>query len=309
LPRQWHTSTYIPDRQLLVAFGGESAVPPKSGKPGQPGKVKTSDTLTVLDTDLMLWYPPAVSGDVPPGRSGHTATLVGKSDLVVIGGVRGSKWLNAVCVLDVDRWAWAAPKVQGVPPKPRSYHTATAISDRRIVVFGGNDSDASFNSVHVLQQVSDDSDESAAAEDGGGGGKCWRWTNPSCQGALPSPRTGHAATLLDDRKTICVYGGWDPNADDDGSGTNAAPGGDDDSHMFSSDKGCCYLLDTATWTWRKGGRVSHAAHLPPHIRGADAGSRRAGHAAAPAGDNRVLAFGGRVPGDRFAGDFQALSDF
>jgi hypothetical protein len=270
----------------------------------------------------MLWYPPAVSGDVPPGRSGHTATLVGKTDLVVIGGVRGSKWLNGVCVLDVDRWNWSAPKVHGVPPKPRSYHTATAISDRRIVVFGGNDADASFNSVHVLQVTDEgDGEECAAAKDGthragegsgndksSSGGKYWRWTNPSCHGTLPSPRTGHTATLLDDRKTICVYGGWDPNADDDGITTSSS--GDDDAHMFSSDSGCCYLLDTATWTWRKGGKVSHATNLPLGVHGADGGSRRAGHAAAAlAGDNCVLVFGGRVPGDRFAGDFQSLSDF
>jgi Galactose oxidase, central domain len=344
--RQWHTSTYVPDRQLMVAFGGESCTFSKRS-PGKPGKVKTSDVLTVLDTDLMLWYPPAVTGDVPSGRSGHTATLVDSTSIVVFGGVKGSKWINSLYVLDVDRWTWTMPKVQGVPPKPRSYHTATAISDRRIVVFGGNDAECSFNSVHVLQQVADEEvdevmervdrenrdhpptrganpreagkDENgktgavaAPSPDGCGTRKCWRWTNPTCRGTMPSPRTGHTAMLLNDQRTICVFGGWDPNAEEV-LGDQGIAAGEDDSHMFSNDAGCCFLLDTATWTWRKGGAVRNAADflLSSVQSGMNGGPQRAGHAAAALDgeDNQVLVFGGRVPGDRFAGDFQLLSGF
>lgn len=92
--RQWHSATLLPERQLLIAFGGESIDPNKKNK------VITSDTLRVLDTDIMLWYPPAVSGDIPTGRSGHTATLLpNTNELVLFGGVKGSKWLNTVSIL------------------------------------------------------------------------------------------------------------------------------------------------------------------------------------------------------------------
>ena len=50
--RQWHSSTYIPGRQQIIAFGGEQT--------NNKGKTITSDTLRVLDTEIMLWYPPAV---------------------------------------------------------------------------------------------------------------------------------------------------------------------------------------------------------------------------------------------------------
>lgn len=290
VPRQWHTSTYIPDRQILISFGGESCTARKSG---DGLKVKTLDSVMVLDTEIMLWYPPTLTGDIPSARSGHSATLTSKTsrEIVVFGGVKGSKWLNSVYVLDVDRWKWTLAKTQGVSPKPRSYHTATALPDQRIVIFGGNDANASFNSVHLLQQIPVDNTADSV------GDKCWRWTNPTCQGTLPSPRTGHSATLLNDQKTICIYGGWDPNAEDDVLRS-------DDSHMFSSED--CYLLNTETWTWSKGGKLVHA-DLPPQVQGPNGGTKRVGHSAAMF-SNDVLVFGGRVPSDRFAGDFQILTD-
>lgn len=105
---QWHSATYLPERQLVITFGGETVDPVKN-------KVITSNSLKALDTDIMLWYPPAVSGDIPTGRSGHTMTLLpNTNELVLFGGVKGARWLNTVSVLDTVRWVWTAPKVEGM---------------------------------------------------------------------------------------------------------------------------------------------------------------------------------------------------
>jgi hypothetical protein len=42
---QWHSASYIPNRQLLVVFGGES--------PGK--KLSATNQVMVLDTEIMLW--------------------------------------------------------------------------------------------------------------------------------------------------------------------------------------------------------------------------------------------------------------
>jgi N-acetylneuraminic acid mutarotase len=256
LPRQWHSSTYLPDRQLLLAFGGESMHP-------KTGKVRTHSNIMVCDVELMVWYPATVSGEVPSGRSGHAAAMM-DHDLVVFGGVKGSKWLNTVSVLNTQNWIWRSIKIQGSAPKPRSYHSATTVGANRLVVFGGNDAKESFASVHVLEKTE---------------GNTWEWTHPMVTGYAPSARTGHSATLLPDGHTICIYGGWDPNDDEGAASSN------DETLIFND----AFLLNTEHWQWKK---VSLSA-----------GNKRVGHEAilsSQGGETRVMAFGGRMPQDRFS---------
>jgi hypothetical protein len=300
----------------LISFGGEAITPAttstnKGKSKSTAQKCKTTDQVMVLDTEIMLWYPPTVSGDVPSGRSGHTATMLSKTnELIVFGGVKGSKWLNTVSCLDTLRWKWRTPKIQGAAPKPRSYHSATALPDNRVVVFGGNDATQSFATVHVLE-TSPSSTEGSAGSGGteannsssnsNNNNNKWQWTHPKVMGRAPASRTGHSATLLADQKTICIYGGWDPNSEDDNADMNNSDD-DNDEHIIFQDS---YLLDIEKWVWRQGPPVVAVASYDEHD--TDSGPKRVGHTAVLSkGGTEVLVFGGRIPRDRFAGDFQKL---
>ncbi|KAL7465418.1 hypothetical protein ACHAXS_005740 [Conticribra weissflogii] len=271
VPRTWHSSNFLPDRQLLLCFGGDII-------DDKTGKTTTTDEVMVLDTEIMLWYPPAVTGNTPKSRSGHTASLLNdSSELVIFGGVSNGKWTNSVSILETNRWHWSSPKIMGDAPRPRSYHSATALGDC-IIYIGGNNGKECFNSVHVLESK---------------GGDNWAWSHPKVGGKAPSPRTGHTATLLDDNKTILIYGGWDPNIEDDKG----------DDTIF----GDSFLLDTTNWTWRKGPRPRF---LGDSKKCDNFGAYRVGHSAvlAPGADGaEVLVFGGRLPESKFACDFQSLS--
>jgi hypothetical protein len=237
------------------------------------------------------------------------------NEIVVFGGVKGAKWLNNVSVLDTTRWIWSSIKPEGVPPKARSYHSAIAVESvvneeftqddlenqnatsvkvcSRIVIFGGNDATTSFNGVHVLEKTE-------------GPSPSWRWFHPTVNGTPPKARTGASATLLEDGKTICIYGGWDPNEDEDDA-ENKNPAEDDKDIIFKD----CFLLDTETWSWKSGPTPVFAGDSMDPSEGEDGGARRVGHTAVlnptKKGENEVLVFGGRVPGDRFTGDFQTLT--
>jgi hypothetical protein len=166
-----------------------------------------------------------------------------------------------------------------------------------VVVFGGNDATQSFATVHVLE-TSPSSTDGSGTEANHSNTK-WQWTHPKVMGQAPVSRTGHSATLLADKKTICIYGGWDPNSEDDNA---AMKDDDDDEHMIFQDS---YLLDIEKWVWRQGPPVIVAASSDENDK--DSGPKRVGHTAVLSkGGTEVLVFGGRVPHDRFAGDFQKL---
>lgn len=298
--RTWHTANFLPDRKLLICFGGEVLNE-------TTGKLVTTDQVMALDTEIMLWYPPSVTGQIPSGRSGHAScVLPDTNELVVFGGVKNGKWLNSVSMLNTNRWVWSTVKAVGDAPPPRSYHryvficsrlsivllhtqlnnispfplpSATAIGSK-VVIFGGNNSSKCFNGVHVLEAT--------------GGGKKWLWSNPKCKGEAPKPRTGHIATLLNDCSTILVHGGWDPNTEDENG----------DDLIF----GDSFLLDTKIWTWRRGPKPRYEKSSTKNA--SNGGAGRVGHSAvlAPGSDGvQVLSFGGRLPENKFAGDFQSLS--
>jgi len=139
--------------------------------------------LACLDTELMLWFTPTVTGRVPQPRSGHSLCLLppssppaaappqpprvgggggssssggGPAVVVMFGGTRRRQWLADVHLLRTDTYRWQQVRPGGTPPAPRSYHAAAVVpasrldATPRLVVFGGNDGSRSFADVHVL---------------------------------------------------------------------------------------------------------------------------------------------------------------
>ncbi|KDO24333.1 hypothetical protein SPRG_20914 [Saprolegnia parasitica CBS 223.65] len=88
-----------------------------------------------------------------------------------------------------------------------------------MVLFGGNDTKRSFDSVHVLERRPADN--------------AWFWFHPCTVGVGPAPRTGQTAVALD-ASTILVHGGWDPQV------------GAQKTTLF----GDVFALNTETWEWK-----------------------------------------------------------
>uniref|UniRef100_UPI00398F01A2 host cell factor 1-like isoform X2 n=1 Tax=Pristiophorus japonicus TaxID=55135 RepID=UPI00398F01A2 len=86
------------------------------------------------------WDIPVTYGTPPPPRESHTAVVYRNKDtrkpkLVIYGGMSGCR-LGDLWMLDIENLTWNKPEVAGVPPLPRSLHSATMIGSK-MYVFGG----------------------------------------------------------------------------------------------------------------------------------------------------------------------------
>jgi len=138
-PRSGHSVTAI-GRRLFVFGGGKWS--------GGKWKAKFND-LYCLDTEDMKWYRPEVSGQIPSGRTYHTATDVGLK-LFVFGGGSNHGFLNDLFCLDTEMMVWARLRVDGSPPVPRDAHVATVLDDTKILIHGGNDGFRALDDLHIL---------------------------------------------------------------------------------------------------------------------------------------------------------------
>ena len=97
-------------------------------------KVAINDT-SIFDPAASVWThgPPA-----PEERAGHSLVSMGKW-MVLYGGVNPSVKARRgnVLLFDTESMKWTTPVLQGPIPPARSGHTAVALSDRRMLVFGG----------------------------------------------------------------------------------------------------------------------------------------------------------------------------
>ncbi|CAN8316638.1 unnamed protein product [Cochlearia groenlandica] len=163
-------------------------------------------------------------GNPPQPRSGHTAVNVGKSMVVVFGGLVDKKFLNDIIVYDTENKLWFEPECTGsvsegqVGPTPRAFHVAITI-DCHMFVFGGRSGGKRLGDFWVL-----DTD-------------IWQWSELTSFGDLPTPRDFSAAAAIGNQK-IVLCGGWD-------------------GKKWLSD---VYVMDTMSLEWLE---LSVSGSLPP----------------------------------------------
>ncbi|KAF3968294.1 hypothetical protein CMV_007790 [Castanea mollissima] len=125
----------------------------------------------------------------PQPRSGHTAVNIGKSKVVVFGGLVDKKFLSDIVVYDVDNKLWFQPECTGsgsedqVGPSPRAFYIAVAI-DCHMFIFGGRYGSKRLGDFWVL-----DTD-------------VWQWSELTSVGDLPLSRDFAAASAIGNRKIV-----------------------------------------------------------------------------------------------------------
>ncbi len=164
--RQHHTATLLPDGKVLVAGGYTSA-----------------DLSTLTNTAEIV---DPIAGTIAPtanamaiSRASHTATLLPKGDVLVVGGGTTA----------VDRYHPATRTWSSAAPYPYSikWNTATLLQDGRVLVAGGS---GATRKCRIYDPNTD------------------AWT---VSGDLIGSYSEHTATLLPDGRVLVVGGVHNPN--------------------------------------------------------------------------------------------------
>jgi uncharacterized protein (TIGR03437 family) len=172
-PRAEHLAVRLTNGKVLVAGGNT-------------GYLAFVTSAEVYDPDTGTW---TGAGGFSVARGGATATLLTDGRVLVAGGAR-SVWASDTSrgaeLYDPATGAWSPA---GTMNDARADHTATLLSDGRVLVAGGGV--GSFRSAELYDPAAG------------------KWT-PT--GNLNSERFFHAATLLPNGKVL-VAGGWTPGDD------------------------------------------------------------------------------------------------
>lgn len=177
-PRSGHSAVNV-GKSMVVIFGGLI------------DKSFLND-ITVYDMENKLWFSPKCTGIGPDGQVGpsprafHVAVAI-DCHMFVFGGRSGSKRLGDFWMLDTDIWQWSELTSLGDLPSPRDFAAASAIGNRKIVMYGGWDGKKWLSDVYVLDTIS------------------LEWMELSISGTQPPPRCGHSATMVE--KRLLVFGG------------------------------------------------------------------------------------------------------
>lgn len=185
-----NTQDHVPYRSAETGIISQ-LLPPATTENGM-GEVQQRDRT-------WQWARPQVEGVGPCARGGHTATLVGPTDMqkasariFLFGGHydagegSGYKYLNDCHILDIDENLWSTPRCRGTAPEARYGHSA-ALVGTRVVYFGGRGKATHFRDLHALDAAS------------------MTWYQGPSSGGAPSARQGHTATLHGTR--LYVFGG------------------------------------------------------------------------------------------------------
>ncbi|KAL5735137.1 hypothetical protein ACOSP7_032998 [Xanthoceras sorbifolium] len=177
-PRSGHTAVNI-GKSKIVVFGG------------LVDKRFLGDVV-VYDIDNKIWFQPECIANGSDGQAGpsprafHIAIAI-DCHMFIFGGRYGSKRLGDFWVLDTDIWQWSELTSFGDLPSPRDFAAASAIGNRKIVMYGGWDSKRWLSDVYILDTMS------------------LEWMELPVTGSVPPPRCGHTATMVE--KRLLVYGG------------------------------------------------------------------------------------------------------
>lgn len=182
---RWGHDMCLIDKRKAILIGGQGS---------KQQMAKDSVWTLNLSQGCPSWQEENCTGGGADRRIGHTVTYdPEKKVLYVYGGSKTKRWFSDVNILDLQTNTWSAVKAVGNAPT-RAYHSCNLFYGE-LLVFGGvfpnpdPEPDGCSNELYIFNTGSNN------------------WYKPITRGTPPKPKSGHSASLLEDR--LVIFGGWD----------------------------------------------------------------------------------------------------
>ena len=185
-PRFNHTAIYDPVEGEMVIYGGSQAD-------------TTFGDVWRFSFARSSWSKVSTVGSAPEPRDGHSAIYYPvENSMIVFGGWHNGSPSNDVWKLSLTSGAWTQVLTSGVPPAPRTRHSAVYYpEDESMILFGGQGTDnQEYNDVWTLNL------------------KTAQWSQVPISGTAPSARSSQTLSYDPRSHAFFMYAGWS-------AGTNA----------------------------------------------------------------------------------------
>src|ERR1700724_3768655 len=133
VPRAYHTATLLPNGKVLIVGGNQT--PPNGNLPTGADPVSS---VELYDPQTNSW---SLAASMLTARALHTATLLHDGRVLVAGGTESSSDDPSIELASAELYDPAANTWMAAPPMAsvRANHSATLLSDHRVLVIGGTD--------------------------------------------------------------------------------------------------------------------------------------------------------------------------
>jgi hypothetical protein len=138
-------------------------------------------------------------------RTGHTMTAVNDHEAVILFGQEilseGAPLAREAYLLDANTWTYTQLETEGVPPAPRTGHSACLHPNgKSVIVFGGLLS--TRQPVQSGTELVHADDCHVLAQEWRDGKRVWVWRQLETRGDRPHPQRGHGACIVGDRMVV-----------------------------------------------------------------------------------------------------------
>ena len=183
--KRWGHGVVLYENHMYLFGGSGSNTNPRSW-----------EAIYIMNCETFEWERVCPSdpfkGNLPESRDSHSSTKIG-NNMYIFGGSNGNPPFNDMFAFNFTFRSWNKVNSTGDVPLAREGHSAAALNDRYIFIYGGWNGKTIFNNYYLFDSLAN----------------VWRKVEPEDSATEPPPRESHTCCVVKD--SFYIFGGQGHN--------------------------------------------------------------------------------------------------